>query len=132
MADKIYEWDEIETGDFIKVSWEEAKYKNNHWTIKPQFFVGKVFEKTFRHIDCEIYFPNEEEELGYKDVMDIAIKRGSVELVMRSKIVIPRVAFSHLIWSKKKRTAALIKDKEPIVYTKIQKLKASDVLIYEI
>jgi len=40
MAKKIYEWDEIEKGDFIKVSWEEAKYQKNHWTIG--FIKGKL------------------------------------------------------------------------------------------
>jgi hypothetical protein len=130
MVEKIYEWNQIQEGDFIRVSWEEAKYVENHWTIKPQFLVAKIIEKTFRHLDCEVYFPSDKE--FYRDVIDLMVKKGNVELNIRNKIVIPRSAFTHLTWSKKKRMDALIRDKEPLVYTKVQKLKPSDVLIYEI
>jgi hypothetical protein len=130
MVQKIYEWDQISEGDFIRVSWEEAKYVENHWVIKPQFIVAKIIEKTYRHIDCEVYFPNDKE--FFREVNDLIVKRDNIELSIRNKIVIPRTAFLHLTWSKKKRTDALIKDKEPLVYTKVQKLKPSDVLIYEI
>jgi len=130
-VEKIYEWDQINEGDFARISWEEAKYFDNHWVIKPQFIVVKIIEKTYRHIDCEVYFPSDKE--FFREVNDLIVReKNGIELNIRNKVVIPRTAFFHLTWSKKKRMDALIRDKEPLVYTKVQKLKPSDVLIYEI
>lgn len=116
----ITELNQIKKGEYAKVTWiERLPYE------KTMYFIGRLREVDSKGMTFEVFLDSENkdhyteiEELLHEDVLNQLIPT----------ITIPLMAFNHFDMSKEERSN-LIKNKHPLVYVKMEKMKKSDIIL---